>query len=237
MMLATRTCSRASLSALRSCRPSSSYNLAARHLERTFFLSPTRYPPRLPTLTYDSFSLPSSRRDLSMSPTTPRRAQYSRFDDGPNRAPPHSAGIQRRDIIIYTVGAGSVIYFIFQCVIHVLHLISHALISLLNVLVLKSLEQVPETGRWRFMDMSPKFEAAVSSALPPSRSPKHLCFVLFSPETNNLRYDMIALGSVLYRALQSVPRKTPPTLTCHHPTCTSHRLSHPRRERSGHSSW
>ena len=26
---------------------------------------------------------------------------------------------------------------------------------------LLSLEQVPETGRWRFMDVSPKFEAAV----------------------------------------------------------------------------
>lgn len=47
---------------------------------------------------------------------------------------------------------------------------------------------------------------------------------------------MIALGSILYRALQSVPRKTPPALTCHHPTCTTRRLSHPRRERSGHAS-
>jgi hypothetical protein len=132
-MHATRTCSRAPLSALRSCRPFSSCNLAARHLERTFFVSPTRYhPPRLPTLTCDSLSFPSlSRRNLSISPTTPRRAQYSRFDDDPNRPPPHSAGIQRRDIIIYTIAAGSVIYYTVQCVIYVLHLISHALTSLL----------------------------------------------------------------------------------------------------------
>ncbi|KAF8489552.1 peptidase family M48-domain-containing protein [Russula emetica] len=134
MMHAIRTCRRAPLSALRSCRPSSSCNLGARHLERTFFLSPTRYPP---TPTCDSVSFLSSRRNLSRSPTTPRRAQYSRFDDDPNRPPPHSAGIQRRDIIIYTLAAGSVIYYI----VH--------------------LEQVPETGRWRFMDVSPKFEAAL----------------------------------------------------------------------------
>jgi hypothetical protein len=125
---ATRTCRRAPLPALRSCRPSSSCNLAARHIERTFFVSPTRYPPGLPTLTC---SFPSSRRNLSIYPTTPRRAQYSRFDDDPNRPPPHSAGIQRRDIIIYTLAAGSVIYYFVQCVIYVLHLISHALTSLL----------------------------------------------------------------------------------------------------------
>ena len=132
-MYATRTWRRAPLSALRSCRPSSTCNLAARHLElqRTFFVSSTRYPPRLPTLTYDSVSFPSSRRNLSISPTAPRRAQYSRFDDDPNRPPPQSGGIQGRDIIIYTLVAGSVTYYIVQCVIYVLHLISHALTSLL----------------------------------------------------------------------------------------------------------
>jgi hypothetical protein len=132
MMYATRTCRRAPLSALRSCRPSSICDPAARHLERTFFVSPTRYPPRLPTpATCDSVSFPSSRRGLSISPTTPRRAQYSRFDDDPNRPPPHSGGIQRRDIIIYTLVAGSVIYYIVQCVIYILHLISHTFTSLL----------------------------------------------------------------------------------------------------------
>ena len=41
-----------------------------------------------------------------------------------------------------------------------------------------SLEQVPETGRWRFMDVSPKFEAAVR-ALPSLVSP-HLVTYLTS---------------------------------------------------------
>ena len=132
-MHATRTCSRAPLSALRSCRPSSSYNLAARHLERSLFVSPTRYPLRLPTPTCDSVPFPSSRRNLSISPTPPRRAQYSRFDDDPNRPPPDSAGTQRRDIIIYAVVAGSIIYYIVQCAIYVLHLISHAMTSLLFI--------------------------------------------------------------------------------------------------------
>lgn len=197
-MHATRTCSRAPLSALRSCRPSSSCNLAARHLERTFFVSPTRYPPRLPALTCDSVSFPSSRRDLSTFPTTPRRAQYSRFDDDPNRPPPHSAGIQRRDIIIYTVAAGSVIYYIAQCVIY----LSCFDISPSNVLVLKSLEQVPETGRWRFMDVSPKFEASVSSIYPshpinPSKVtvsfPRtYFCFIfIFFGKSKGKTYDII----------------------------------------------
>jgi len=156
---------------LRSCRLPSSCHLAARHLERTLFLSPTRYTPRLPTLTRDSVSLPSSRRNLSIYPTPPRQAQYSRFDDDPNRPPPHAAGIQKRDIIIYTLAAGSVIYYIVQCVIYVLHLISRASTSLLIMSCFrKSLEQVPETGRWRFMDMSPKLEAAVSTRLVPTPS-------------------------------------------------------------------
>ncbi|KAI0289061.1 peptidase family M48-domain-containing protein [Russula brevipes] len=41
---------------------------------------------------------------------------------------------------MYTLGAGSVVYYIYH------------------------LEQVPETGRWRFMDMSPKSEAALWEA-------------------------------------------------------------------------
>ncbi|KAH9169804.1 hypothetical protein EDB89DRAFT_1908314 [Lactarius sanguifluus] len=75
----------------------------------------------------------------------PRRAQYSRFDDHPNhqdsnRPPPSFSAFQRRDVIIYSLGVGSVVYYL-------LHL-----------------EQVPETGRWRFMDVSPKFEAALWEA-------------------------------------------------------------------------
>ena len=116
-------------SALRSCRPSPAYSPAARHIERTLFVSPARYPPRLPKQTRDSVS---SRRNLSISPTPPRRAQYSRFDDDPNRPRPQFAGI-RRDVIIYTLATGSVTYIIVQCVIYVLHLISHPLTSLILI--------------------------------------------------------------------------------------------------------
>jgi hypothetical protein len=115
LMHATRACRRAaallSTSSL-TCRLPSSCSLVSRHLERILVLS--RSPPRLPTLTSDSVS--SSRRNLSTS-TPPRRAQYSRFDDDPNHPPPHSRGFQKRDIIIYTLGAGSAVYYIFQCVI------------------------------------------------------------------------------------------------------------------------
>ncbi|KAH9054686.1 peptidase family M48-domain-containing protein [Lactarius vividus] len=84
----------------------------------------------------------SPHRNISISAA--RRAQYSRFDDHPNHdqnhPPPSFSGFQRRDVIIYTLGVGSVAYYL-------LHL-----------------EQVPETGRWRFMDVSPKFEAALWEA-------------------------------------------------------------------------
>jgi hypothetical protein len=100
-MHAARACRASGLAAASSlrCRPTS-YNLAHRSTRRT------------PTTS--SGSLPS-RRNVSTS--TPHRAQYTRFDDDPNRPPPPSAGLQRRDIIIYTLGAGSVIYYFAQCVI------------------------------------------------------------------------------------------------------------------------
>ncbi|KAH8986768.1 peptidase family M48-domain-containing protein [Lactarius hatsudake] len=104
-----------------------------RHLESRV---QTRLPPRR--------TVPlSPHRNISISAA--RRAQYSRFDDhpshqDPNRPPPSFSGFQRRDVIIYTLGVGSVVYYL-------LHL-----------------EQVPETGRWRFMDVSPKFEAALWEA-------------------------------------------------------------------------
>ncbi|KAI9511952.1 peptidase family M48-domain-containing protein [Russula earlei] len=79
----------------------------------------------------------ASHRNLSIS--TPRRAQYSRFDDNPNRPRPPT-GLQKRDVIIYTLGVGSIVYYIFH------------------------LEQVPETGRWRFMDVSARFEASLWEA-------------------------------------------------------------------------
>jgi len=72
-------------------------------------------------------------------------------------------------------------------------------ISLSNVLVLKSLERVPETGRWRFMDVSPKFEASVSTiSFPHPITPSQVTvsffrtFFLFSPEKSKRKtYDMI----------------------------------------------
>jgi hypothetical protein len=106
-----RACRAAALRSSFTSRLPSGSNLVSRHLERRLVLS--RCPPRLPTLTNDFVS--SSRRNLSTS-TPPRRAQYSRFDDDPNRPPPQSLGFQKRDIIIYTLGAGSVVYYIFQCV-------------------------------------------------------------------------------------------------------------------------
>ena len=121
LMHATRACRRAALlsaSSLKCYPPPSSYSLAARHIERGLFLS--RCPPRLgpPILTNRSAGS-SSRRNLSTS-TAPRRAQYSRFDDDPNRPPSQSTGFQTRDIIICTLGAGSVIYYIFQYVMFIL---------------------------------------------------------------------------------------------------------------------
>ena len=126
-MHATRACRRAA--ALRSTSSftshlSSGSNLVSRHLKRR--LVPSHCPPRPPTLT--SASVSSSRRNLSTS-TPPRRAQYSRFDDDPDRPPPQSTGFQKRDIIIYTLGAGSAVYYIFQSV----YLISRALTYPSNV--------------------------------------------------------------------------------------------------------
>ena len=70
-LLATATCHTLS-SSLTSCRPSSSCNLAARHLEQTIFLSPTRYPPLAPHL-----------------------VQSPRFDYT-NCPPPHLVGFRNR---------------------------------------------------------------------------------------------------------------------------------------------
>ncbi|KAF8259043.1 hypothetical protein EI94DRAFT_1752577 [Lactarius quietus] len=134
-MLATRACRALPILqvAVRSSKCRQSLSTSIRHLESRV---QTRSLPR------HTVSL-SPYRNLSIS--VPRRAQYSRFDDhssqDPNRPPPPPfSGLQRRDVIIYTIGFGSVVYYF-------LHL-----------------EQVPETGRWRFMDVSPKFEAALWEA-------------------------------------------------------------------------
>ncbi|KAI9456016.1 hypothetical protein BJY52DRAFT_1277558 [Lactarius psammicola] len=131
-MFATRTCRTLPFLAANSSRCRASPSALIRHLESR---AQTRSPPRR------IVSL-SPHRNISISAA--RRAQYSRFDDhpkpGPNSPPPLFSGLQRRDVIIYTLGVGSVVYYL-------LHL-----------------EQVPETGRWRFMDVSPKFEAALWEA-------------------------------------------------------------------------
>jgi hypothetical protein len=79
---------------------------------------------------------------------------------------------------------------------------------------LLSLEQVPETGRWRFMDVSPKFEAAVR-ALP------------FLAVHTWLPLIYLALGGILRRTLSGVPWKASPTLTCYHTACPPCRLANP----------
>jgi hypothetical protein len=86
------------------CQRSCSHPL--RHLERRI---PSRFPSR------NSVFSPSYR-NLSIS--TPRRAQYSRFDNYPSRPPPSSAGsgFQTRDIVIQTVAGGFIAYVVFQCV-------------------------------------------------------------------------------------------------------------------------
>jgi len=169
---------------------------SARHFEWRHLSS--RPPPRPPNV--------SLRSHRNLSASTCRRAQYSRFDDHPNGARP-TAELQRRDVIIYTLGAGSIVYYIFQCVI--ICISRHRLPT--SPPLDKSLEQVPETGRWRFMDVSPKFEASVST-FPTS--------VHIPPKT------VIALGSILYRALKPVPWKAPPAITCPHAARAPRRLAH-----------
>ena len=108
-MLATRTCRALPFLAARSsrCRPFQSTLI--HHLESRL---QTRSPPR--------HIVPSfPHRNLSIS--APLRAQYSRFDDHPNQdanrpPPPSFSALQRRDVIIYTIGIGSVVYYLFQCV-------------------------------------------------------------------------------------------------------------------------
>ena len=92
-MHATRACRRAPLFATAGflrCRPTS----------HNFVHRSTRSPL-------------SSHRNVSTS-TPLRAAQYTRFEDDPNRPPPPFRGFQTRDVIIYTLGAGSIIYYFIQ---------------------------------------------------------------------------------------------------------------------------
>ncbi|KAH7889853.1 peptidase family M48-domain-containing protein [Phlebopus sp. FC_14] len=81
----------------------------------------------------------STRPQLAcpFSTTTRPRLQYTRF---PSSAGAHTPSGQwdRRMRIVVVIGTGGVAYYV-----------TH-------------LEQVPETGRWRFMDISPKYEARLA---------------------------------------------------------------------------
>lgn len=109
-MLATRTCRTLPFLAASSLRCRPSPTTLIRHLESR---AQTRSPPR-------RIAAPlSPHRNISISAA--RRAQYSRFDDHPNQdpnsPPPSFSRLQRRDVIIYTLGVGSVVYYLLQCVI------------------------------------------------------------------------------------------------------------------------
>ncbi|KAF9239596.1 peptidase family M48-domain-containing protein [Melanogaster broomeanus] len=72
-----------------------------------------------------------------LSTTAPLRAQYTRFSSN-GRSHAHQGQWDPRTKIIAFIGAGGVVYYV-----------AH-------------LEQVPETGRLRFMDISPKYEAKLA---------------------------------------------------------------------------
>ncbi|KAG0697831.1 peptidase family M48-domain-containing protein [Suillus ampliporus] len=103
----------------------------------------TRDPPVL-AQNYIRIRLPTSGirstpllRQLSTS--SPRHAQYTRFPSEKHRHSPGQAIDNRMKIVIALVAVGGTYY-----VVH--------------------LEQVPETGRWRFMDISPKYETKLAQA-------------------------------------------------------------------------
>ncbi|KAA1470753.1 hypothetical protein DENSPDRAFT_929073 [Dentipellis sp. KUC8613] len=90
--------------------------------------------------------IPGTRHPISTC--APRRARYVRFED---RLPPQmdNGGGNRNSRHDATTVAGRVLV---------------GLVSLGGLYYVAHLEQVPETGRWRFMDISPKFEAALAEA-------------------------------------------------------------------------
>ncbi|KAG1831564.1 peptidase family M48-domain-containing protein [Suillus variegatus] len=101
-----------------------------------------RYLPVL-ARNYPRVRLPTSNlrsvplRQLSTS--SPRHAQYTRFSSENQRHPSGDVIDNRMKIVIAVAALGGTYY-----VVH--------------------LEQVPETGRWRFMDISPKYETNLAQA-------------------------------------------------------------------------
>ncbi|KAG2354235.1 peptidase family M48-domain-containing protein [Suillus spraguei] len=74
-----------------------------------------------------------------LSTSSPRHAQYTRFPSEQHRNPSGEAIDNRMKIVIALAAVAGTYY-----VVH--------------------LEQVPETGRWRFMDISPKYETKLAQA-------------------------------------------------------------------------
>ncbi|KAF8436894.1 peptidase family M48-domain-containing protein [Boletus edulis BED1] len=105
---------------------------------RTVFSVPSCIPVH-PLRASVPFRSPLSRPQRQFSTSSPLRVQYTRFSDT------HTYHSRRPDqnkvtkVVVFVTAAGVVYY------------IAH-------------LEQVPETGRWRFMDISPKFEAKLEEA-------------------------------------------------------------------------
>ncbi|KAF9228591.1 hypothetical protein BS17DRAFT_772208 [Gyrodon lividus] len=112
-------------------------------LTRSIICAPSRtfvYPWRVSALSQSSPPRPQfSLRQLST--TSPLQAQYTRFSSNGQSHPHQSeSSWDPRTRIIVFIGVGGVVYYV-----------AH-------------LEPVPETGRWRFMDISPKYEAKLAQA-------------------------------------------------------------------------
>ncbi|KAG1774566.1 peptidase family M48-domain-containing protein [Suillus placidus] len=84
-------------------------------------------------------SSPRSTPLRQLSTSSPRHAQYTRFSSEKHRHPSGEVIDNRMKIVIALVAVGGTYY-----IVH--------------------LEQVPETGRWRFMDISPKYETKLAQA-------------------------------------------------------------------------
>lgn len=113
---------------------------------------------RSPTIKPHTYFPNSQSRYISSS--QPRSAQYKRFggSGGPSKG---GSGLalsnSTASTVIVCLGVLAGTYYVAQYAFMkdlfwlslIMHIASH------------SLERVPETGRWRFMDVSPKYEAAV----------------------------------------------------------------------------
>ncbi|KAG2126057.1 peptidase family M48-domain-containing protein [Suillus clintonianus] len=84
-------------------------------------------------------SLGSTPLLRQLSTSSPRYAQYTRFSSEKHRHPSGEVIDSRMKIVIALVAVGGTYY-----IVH--------------------LEKVPETGRWRFMDISPKYETNLAQA-------------------------------------------------------------------------